>query len=319
MNKRKIEYKSNNNNKIKKIKTETENVNLTEEQKKVVDIVLKEKYNVAVTASTSIVALNINGITIHSYSNIGIMNKSKDDIINKIRGDKRRSYKLYVFLSEIWNRTFQQHILLKQVIRQSDEDLICEKIIDYFTQNDSKLKCNLCEEIIYIRNSEALIRHFRNKHDGVIKKYDDKYEPMMLFSDKKAAKSYNYNLLHSLKGKGILKFYSNNWSVAKDKEKNFDLPSYKQLIEYLDKNVLAEKLLYLKVGMKVISIFNDKNNKGIVNGIFSVIVGFRSKIHKKIYGMDESKILDFITTQDLDPVVKFDNIENEIILKWEKV
>ncbi|CAG8688472.1 15016_t:CDS:1, partial [Dentiscutata heterogama] len=308
MNKRKFEYKSN-NDEIKKIKTD--NVNLTEEQKKVVDIVLKgesifytgsagvgksyllrylikelklkypEKYNVAVTASTSIAALNINGVTIHNYSNISIMNRTKDDIINKIRsnkffqnriiytkmliideismlscdafdlineilqeirgnqnpfgdvqlivtgdffqlppipnkGDKRRPYELYIFLSEIWNRTFQQHILLKQVIRQSDEfvinglnklrlgiiesdflkyikglerELICEKIIDYFTEDDDKFKCNLCNENIYIRNGGALKRHFRSKHDGIIKNYDDKYEPIILFSDKKAAKS----------------------------------------------------------------------------------------------------------------------------------
>ncbi|CAG8619247.1 13756_t:CDS:2, partial [Dentiscutata heterogama] len=175
----------------------------------------REKYNVAVTASTSIAALNINGITIHNYSNIVL-------IIDEI----------------------------------------------------SILSCDVLDLINEILQE---IRGNQKLFGGV-------------------------QLI----------------VTAKDKEKNFDLPPHKQLIEYLDKKVLAKELLYLKVGVKVISIFNDKNNKGIVNGTFGVVVGFKSKIHKKIYRIDGIEILDFITTQDLDPVVKFDNIEDEIVLKREK-
>ncbi|CAG8848452.1 33639_t:CDS:1, partial [Gigaspora margarita] len=73
----------------------------------------------------------------------------------------------------------------------------------------------------------------------------------------------------------ILEFKSENWSMAlfSDSQDN-ELPSYEQLMKYLEKKNLANKILYLIV---------DKENKKIINSIFGKIVGFRSKIDDQVY------------------------------------
>ncbi|CAG8688675.1 17321_t:CDS:2, partial [Dentiscutata heterogama] len=199
MNKRKFEYKSNNEKKIK-----TDNVNLTEEQKKVVDIVLKgesifytgsagvgksyllrylikelklkyrEKYNVAVTASTSIAALNINGVLI--IDEISMLSCDAFELINEILQEIRRNQNPFGGVQLIVTGDFFQ---LPPIPNKGDK----RKPYDL---------------------------HLKNDHE-VIENNDIKYEPMILFSDKNSAKFHNYNKLHSLKGKRILEFYSNDW------------------------------------------------------------------------------------------------------------
>ena len=46
---------------------------------------LKQEYRIALTSTTGISAMNINGQTIHSWSGIGICNKQVDTVVNEIR------------------------------------------------------------------------------------------------------------------------------------------------------------------------------------------------------------------------------------------
>jgi ATP-dependent DNA helicase PIF1 len=55
---------------------------------------LKKKYQksydaVAVTASTGMAACNIGGITIHSFAGIGLGNEDKNDLLKKVRKNRK--------------------------------------------------------------------------------------------------------------------------------------------------------------------------------------------------------------------------------------
>ncbi|CAG8813148.1 31876_t:CDS:1 [Gigaspora margarita] len=181
------------------------------------------------------------------------------------------------------------------------------------------LKCVNCEAIFYRRDVGDLRRHFKNSHTSIwdaIKKYEE-YELMVLYSDKKKVKFHNINKLNSLLGLRILEFKSEDWSMALSSvsQDNEDLLSHEQMMKYLERKNLANEILCLKVCTKVISIYNDKKNEKIVNGTFGKVVGFRSKIDDQIYGREGIEILNFLKEQNLDPVIKFENLNKEITVK----
>ncbi|CAG8555895.1 38611_t:CDS:2 [Gigaspora margarita] len=234
---------------------------------------LKIKYKnneVIITATTSLVALLIGNF----FQILPIPDR---------KGDKK-SYKLYAFLSKAWNLVFQNHILLKHVFRQLDIFVVngLNKIIDFFIEEKNTLKCINCETIFYRRDMMNLKMHIKKVHMNIwdkIKMYDKEYKLIVLYSDKKKVKFHNINKLNSLLESRILEFKSEDWSVAlfSDLQDN-ELPLHEQLMKYLEKKNLANKMLCLKVGAKIISIYNDKENEKIVNSTFGKIVGFRSKI-----------------------------------------
>ncbi|CAG8852107.1 42418_t:CDS:1, partial [Gigaspora margarita] len=89
----------------------------------------------------------------------------------------------------------------------------------------------------------------------------------------------------------ILEFKLEDWSVAlfSDSQNN-ELPSHEQLMKYLERKNLANEILCLKVGTKIIYIYNNKENEKIINGTFGKIVGFRSKIDNRVYGQNGLEI-----------------------------
>ncbi|CAG8656466.1 27639_t:CDS:2, partial [Gigaspora margarita] len=301
---------------------------------------LKLKYNnkgVMVTATMGLAVLLIGRIMIHKFSQIGVINRTKEEIILKIKnshfllkhiintkvliideismlscdafdlinevlqeihgnikpfggvqliitGDKRKSYKLYAFLKGlnklrlgIINEDFMQYINSLQ------RELICDKIINFFVKENNMLKCINCEAIFYRRDIGDLRRYFKNSHTR----------------------------------SRILEFKSEDWSVALSSvsQDNEDLPSHEQIMKYLERKNLADEILCLKVGAKVISIYNNQKNEKIVNGTFGKVVGFRSKINDQIYGRERMKISNFLKEQNLDPVIKFENLNEKITVK----
>ncbi|CAG8796264.1 15602_t:CDS:1, partial [Cetraspora pellucida] len=145
--------------------------------------------------------------------------------------------------------------------------------------------------------------------------YEDGGEPIKLFSTNKEVYTCNMNKLHDIDGM-ILEYKAKEWSVAIDnKNSNHEL-SHDDLIKWLDKSTLSESTLYLKIGAEVLHIWNDKENKKLVNGSEGKIVGFRCG--KTTYRED---VPDNILSNSLIPIVKFKDIEEEVEIKkkrWQK-
>ncbi|CAG8854119.1 44379_t:CDS:2, partial [Gigaspora margarita] len=174
---------------------------------------LKLKYNnkgVTVTATTGLAALLIGRIMIHKFSQIGVMDRTKEEIILKIKNSHFLSKHIIntkvLIIDKISMLGCDAFDFINEVLQEirgnvkpfggvqliitgdffqllpisNKKELICDKIIDFFVKENNMLKCVNCEAIFYKRYIGDLRRHFKNSHTSiwdVIKKYEE-YEPM---------------------------------------------------------------------------------------------------------------------------------------------
>ncbi|CAG8656481.1 27640_t:CDS:2 [Gigaspora margarita] len=194
-------------------------------------------------------------------NDIGVIDRTKEEIILKIKNlhflSKRIINTKVLIIDKISMLSCNAFDLINEVLQE-----ICGNvkpfggIIDFFVEENNMLKCVNCEAIFYRRDVGDLRRHFKN----------------------------SYTRLR------ILEFKSEDWYVALSSvsQDNKDLPSHKQMMKYLERKNLADKILCLKVC---------------------------AKIDDQIYGRKGIEILNFLKEQNLDPVIKFENLNEEIIVK----
>ncbi|CAG8826358.1 40168_t:CDS:2, partial [Gigaspora margarita] len=226
MNKRKDFYYQKDNN--KKIKKNYDEKKLSTEQQNVIDIAL----NSISIFYTGLAGTEKSFLLKYLIEKLRVKYENNEVIITATMGLAALLIDIFVVnrLNKLRLGIIDEDFL--KYINSLQQELICNRIIDFFIEEKNTLKCINCKTIFYRKDVTDLKRHIKKIH---------------------------------MRSR-ILEFKSEDWSVVlfSDSQDN-ELPSYKQLVKYLKRKNLANKILCLKVGTKVISIYNDKENKNIVN------------------------------------------------------
>lgn len=256
----------------------------------------------AVTASTGIASTHISGVTIHSWSGIGIKQKlhaydldaleekqnlykrwnetqvliidevsmlhaSFVDMLDKVGKHIRRNEKPFGGLQVIFTGDFFQ---LPPVVRHGDEyenkevfaftshswkeakPVVCY-LTEQFRQDDDKLTSILNA----IRSGEVEEDHYEMLRDAHERAHQDDH--IKLYTHNENVDEINMKEFNKMKGE--VKVYH---MVTKGKA---------QLVGSLKNNCLAEEILQLKIGAKVICIKNAQD-RSYVNGSMGIVSNF---------------------------------------------
>lgn len=256
----------------------------------------------AVTASTGIASTHINGTTIHAWSGIGIKQKlhaydidaleekqnlykrwnetqvliideismlhaSFVDMLDKLAKHMRRNDKPFGGMQIVFTGDFYQ---LPPVVRGNDE-YETQEVFAFTSRAWIESKPVVCYITDQYRQDDSKLTGILNAiREGVIE--DEHYEILKNTSTKKHREDH-------------IKLYTHNENVDEINKKYFneikgEVYKYEMItkgkasiVESLKKNCLAEELLELKVGAKVICIKNA-NDRTYVNGSMGVVSGF---------------------------------------------
>ncbi len=283
----------------------------------------RHKINVAITASTGIAATHMGGQTIHAWSGIGV----KDDMNDTdLRNLKTKAYLLkkidkakVLIIDEISMLHRRQLDLINKVLKflkKTDDAFGGLQVVlsgDFFqlppvSQNEaSKEKfCFMSDAWLDADFSICyLTKQYRQKNNSLhtildqIRAQDVSDESRQLLWDSKNNK---------LTGE-ITKLYTHNVDVDRINQDHFDsiegtaraftakMKGKKQLKEILAKSILADEIIKLKKGTKVMFVKNNFE-RGYVNGTLGEVIDFwnnegtmlpivQTKANKKIYAEPE--------------------------------
>ena len=192
----------------------------------------------------------------------------------------------FCFQSDLWDFTFDYSYIFDKNFRQSDDE-------NYF---------KMLQEI---RVGEPSMDTIISLVECTKKTPDTEIKPTILYPIKKLAEKVNTNELNKIKDNMIYEYVprilddSLEISISSIKVKNV-----KDDINYIIKNSMFEENLKICVGCQVMCIANVDQENNLVNGSQGIIKRFEfCETNKTSY-----------------PVIKFENIENEIVLKehsWE--
>ncbi|HSX19029.1 MAG TPA: PIF1 family ATP-dependent DNA helicase [Candidatus Saccharimonadales bacterium] len=263
----------------------------------------KNKVGVAITASTGIAATHLNGITIHSWSGIGIKKEMTDSEISKLNANVQKRQKIQTPKVLIIDEISMLHSYRLDTINK-----IC-KVIRRNQQPFGGLQVILCGDFFqlppitdegYAPSSFAYKSDAWRELDLKICYLDEQHrqwdeEFLQILNDirtsevdegtfERLTKRINGDLP---KGANPTKLYShnadvdaiNNFQLKKIDKKEFtyqmQATGKKELIEALKKGCLAPEELVLKEGAAVMFIKNNPS-KGYINGTLGKVIGFDS-------------------------------------------
>ena len=192
----------------------------------------------------------------------------------------------FCFQSKLWEFTFDKNYIFDKNFRQIKDD-------KYF---------KMLQEIRIGEPSFDTIIHLV---ECTKKKQNSELKPTKLYPIKKLAEKVNNNQLKNMKNE---KIYEYTPYISCEQEviniSSIKVKSIRDDINFLIKNSMFEENLKLCIGCQVMCIANVDQENNLVNGSQGVIKSFEyCQTNKKNY-----------------PVIKFENIENEILLKehsWE--
>lgn len=206
--------------------------------------------------------------------------------------DEEKEASMFCFEHSLWNELFppDNQIVLKSIFRQEEAQFL--KVLKYVRQGriTNTTKASLesrvfkAEDLEEIRKSKVvtIINPYKKDADFINNK---SYKEL---GDDLEKRIYNIKFLkNSSKKKEALEDELNNLLIASNE-------SLKQDYEFLANNIMAEKILELKVGTHVMCIANvdlDSENQ-IANGSQGIVVGFEMGL----------------------PLVKFNNIEKPMLV-----
>lgn len=263
---------------------------------------LKENnVEVGITASTGIAATHMSGVTIHSWSGLGIKEKLTDGDIKKLLErrylSKRLLFTNILIIDEISMLHAFQFDLLDRICRVFKENsrpfggmqVICSG--DFFQL--PPVQKGKSKEVKFVTESEAWRRmdmkscYLQEQHRHV----DPRLSKILSDIRNDNISKESLKLLASRENKEVLstikptKFYThnadanaiNNLQLDKIKEKEFIYSMYStgkpKLVETLKKNCLASERLILKKGAEVMFLKNNVD-RGYINGTLGKIIGF---------------------------------------------
>ncbi len=263
------------------------------------------KHNIkyAVTASTGIASTHINGTTIHSWSGIGIRDRITKYDLDALE-EKANLYKRYnenkvVIIDEISMLSANFLDMFDKVckhMRRNEEPFGGMQIIfcgDFFQLppiNRESENISYAYESTSWAEAKPVVCYLTEQH----RQKNDVLTDILFQIRENKVDEFVWEHLESRKSDGdvildkdILKLYTHNVDVDKINHEQYSkLDSEERiyemitkgkanLVESLKKNCLAEEVLKLKIGSKVICIKNDIERK-FVNGSMGTIIEFES-------------------------------------------
>ena len=267
---------------------------------KYIEYLEKNGIGIGITASTGIAATHINGLTIHSWSGIGIKNKLEENDINNLL--------LKPYLQQ---RFFETQVLVideVSMLQASRLDMV-NQICKVFKNNSAPfggMQVVICGDFFQLPpvNKNGEDNSFVDKSDawremdvkvcyleGQFRQKDEKFLKLLNEIRENNVSVDSLRLLMSRLHKSLggdippVKLYThnadvdaiNNFELSKIKEKQyeFEMASWGEqtLVDNLKKGCLAPGKLILKKGAVVMFVKNNFN-QGYVNGTLGKITGF---------------------------------------------
>jgi ATP-dependent exoDNAse (exonuclease V) alpha subunit len=270
---------------------------------------VKEHFShVHITASTGVAAVNVGGVTIHSWAGIGKASFPPEEIakfINSGPGTKiRRQIKKAKLLAidEISMISAQVFNLLNQVfqlVRENEQPFGGIQIVilgDFFqlppVSHDNHVDFCFSSDAW----DEADFKIFELAE--IFRQSDLRFIQLLNNMRRAALNEEDLDLLHGRQNLNILEEHNptilvtHNYQAEKiniDKLRTLDAEekyAFKMsekgkdnAVAFLKKNCLAQEELVLKLGAQVMMLKNSLQKQGIINGSIGIIIGFSRKEH----------------------------------------
>lgn len=272
---------------------------------KYIDYLKRHHVNVAVTASTGIAATHLQGMTIHSWSGIGVRNqlekKELDKLASNVRFKDHYEKTRVLIIDEIsMLHPYQLDMVnsIAQHIRHNDLPFGGIQVVlcgDFFQlppvssapltgeksfafeapawQNGDFHVCYLHEQ--HRQNGDPLLDILNDIRSGTAGEHTKvplrtryKKEPL---SAVKPTKLYSRNInVDTINETELLSI------TSEEKSFSMETKGHSTLVEGLKKSCLAHEVLHLKIGAEVMFIKNDPYGD-YVNGTRGVVTGFDKK------------------------------------------
>ena len=269
---------------------------------KFIEYLKNEKIKVSVTASTGIAATHLEGITIHSWSGMGIENKLSDKQIKRLLKKETLCERIketeVLIIDEISMFDASRLNLLDKICKEAKEPFLSFgglQIImcgDFFqlppVNRERKKEIKFAYDSLAWKQANIKVCYLDEQH----RQQNDLEFINILGSirENKAGEDV-MNKLKARLNKRIncpiepTKLYAINKDVdvindyelsrIREEEKIFYMNSYgpEKIVDFLKKNCLAPEELKLKVGAVVMFVKNNFKN-GYVNGTLGKVIGF---------------------------------------------
>lgn len=305
---------------------------------------LKRNYShlgLEITASTGIAAVNIGGVTIHSWSAIGLANLPVDKIIanlfsakfSKIRRRIKRTKALAIDEISMISADLLQ--ILDQVfksIRQNDAPMGGLQILFFgdFLQLPPISKFNeeikFCFETqtwqdlnletfnlneIFRQKEQKFVNILNNLRLGELDEGDiANLQQRVGITDNEKAIKPTILTTHNYK---VEKINSEKLKNITNKSQTFAAEYFgtQSKIDLLKKNSIAQPLLQLKVGAQVMMTKNTYQKEGIINGSLGIIKDFSPKKNYPLVEFSNGKIITIAPEEWL--IEKYDEEKGMIV------
>jgi len=243
---------------------------------------LREDFDMDVTASTGMAAINVSGTTIHSFSGIGIGERSADEVYWRIRSETRdriRNCKLLAIdeismlsaeILDLIDAVFKlirgnknpfggiQLIVIGDFLQlppvAKDEQLPANFAFESNVWTEANFETVLLEKVYRQTDKEflAALGNIRIGKAMDIQGYKTDEHAIRLFALNRLADAYNFDKLRAI-NKPTRYFEAIDSGEGK-------------AISLIYKNCLAPKDLYLKIGARVMLLINKEIDLGLING-----------------------------------------------------
>eukprot|EP00842_Homolaphlyctis_polyrhiza_P006283 jgi/Hompol1/6656/HPOL_001218-RA len=212
-------------------------------------------FQLAVTASTGIAAINIGGVTIHAFSGVGIARGEPREVLDAVFRSRRAV--------ERWKNV--QVLVIDENAELFDKiEFVARMLVEVFRQTDRDL-VDLLSDVRYCRltaEGYSLLNYLKRDIQ-----YDDGVEPTHLYATRAEVDNYNSQRLQLLDPSTERCFHA---TFSKN-----DPALVKRL---LDTSLMPQKLR-LRMNAQVMLIQNHKSHLGLVNGSVGTVVGFDEKYY----------------------------------------
>jgi len=269
---------------------------------KIIDCLYDKDKRIAKTASTGIASTHINGMTIHSWSGIGIKNTMSSDDLFKLKNNqytrKRIQNTDILIIDEISMIDDIRFNLIEQVCRFVKDPtkvfggiqvIVCGDFyqlppVDKYNKSqycfksqawrETEFKICYLEKIYRQANDLEFIDllnsirtgNIRNEHHFLLKNLSKNF-----INRDKAVDLYCTNIDVNIENTMELQKLPGENQIFKSKGKGIDFK-----VEQLQKNILAEKALVLKENAHVMVLVNDRGGceGNFVNGTLGIVKDF---------------------------------------------